>query len=295
MHLWQRLTPLYEVGEARAIVRLLLEEHFGISLADYLCGAADTMPAERQEELERMMRRLEQGEPVQYVLGTAVFCGHQFHVEPGVLIPRPETEELVGWVLETIRESERSRDRENEGTGERGCEDRILDIGTGSGCIAISIAEALPDADVEAWDISPKALEIARGNAETLGADVTFCQQDILAASIAAAVSQRSHFDYIVSNPPYICDKEKAQMARNVLEYEPDTALFVPDCDPLLFYRAIADYARESLVSGGWLFFEINPLYASDMEEMLRRTGFAKVEIKTDGFGKKRMIRGQIK
>lgn len=277
MTLWQRLIPLYEAGEARAVVRLLLEDVFNLSLTDIICGGVERLSADDQEKLECMMQRLEHGEPVQYVTGKAVFCGRTFHVEPGVLIPRPETEELVRWVMEDVS----------------GSEQRILDIGTGSGCIAVSIAKELECADVEAWDISEDALRIATNNACMLDAKVRFVKQDILAKSSTAL--HTSTFTTIISNPPYICQKEKADMARNVLDYEPNIALFVPDDSPLLFYDAIAECASHALVDGGRLYFEINPLYASDTEVMLTGMGFHDIDIRTDEFGKKRMIRAQIR
>lgn len=277
MTLWQRLIPLYEAGEARAIVRLLLEDVFNLSLSDIICGGVEQLSADDQEKLERMMQRLEQGEPVQYVTGKAVFCGRTFHVEPGVLIPRPETEELVRWMMEDVS----------------GGEQRILDVGTGSGCIAISIAKELENADVEAWDISEDALRIASENACMLDARVRFVKQDVLAQS--STTIYPSTFTTIISNPPYICQKEKANMARNVLDYEPNIALFVPDDSPLLFYDAIAECASHALVDGGRLYFEINPLYASDTEVMLTGMGFHDIDIRTDEFGKKRMIRAQIR
>ena len=273
MSLWQRLTPLYDKGEAQAIVRLVLEQRFGMSLADILCGAVDRLSATEQETLESIMQRLERAEPVQYVLGSCLFCGRPFHVEPGVLIPRPETEELVRWVADDIA----------------GSRQRILDIGTGSGCIAISIALQLADADVEAWDISDDALRVAAHNARQLGAHVRFARHDIL----SPFTSGESPFDIIVSNPPYICDKEKSDMDRNVLEYEPDGALFVPDDNPLLFYDAIAHFAMESLENDGLLYFEINPLYADALKHNLLSLGFRKMTVREDAFGKQRMIKAE--
>ena len=276
--LWQRLLSLYDEREAKAIVRLVLEERFGLTLAEMLLGDVeikDNRYKIGEEELEDMMRRLEQGEPVQYVLGEAWFCGRRFHVEPGVLIPRPETEMLVEWGLE----DERLKIKD-EGLID------VLDIGTGSGCIAISLALGLPSASVVAWDVSDAALRIARANAEQLGAEVSFVKQDVLAAPDDIAL-----WDVIVSNPPYVCASEAAQMEPHVLEHEPHEALFVPDNDALLFYRAIAQYACRALKPGGRLLFEINPLYAAELSSLLKSMGFAGGELRDDQFGKCRMIK----
>ena len=264
--LWHRLIPLYDAGEAKAIVRWVLDVRFGLSRTDILCGKVTELSAHDQTELEKIMQRLEKGEPVQYIIGVADFFGRQFHVAPGVLIPRPETEELCRWILasdkhgltRTVREIPHQSDA------------NILDIGTGSGCIAITLALELPDAQVTAWDISDDALRIASKNAKQLGADVVFVKQDVLNISLTSHLSPlTSHYDLIVSNPPYICEKEKSAMECNVLDHEPHLALFVPDDDPLLFYRAIAQYAVVALKPHGSLFFEVNPLYADDLAQML--------------------------
>ena len=291
--LWSRLVPLYDEREAKAIVRLLLEERFGLTMADVLAG--EMALATSGDELEQLMLRLEQGEPVQYVLGEAWFCGHRFHVEPGVLIPRPETEELVEWVSGDERyllwqASQRAERKMN--CEKYGAECKILDIGTGSGCIAVSLALGMRDEKprtyVTAWDISPTALRIAQANAEHLGADVTFVKQDTLYPPNDVAV-----WDVIVSNPPYVCEREATQMARHVLEHEPHEALFVPDGDALLFYRAIAQYAHRALKPSGALYFEINPLYADELSSMLHAMGFANVQFKSDQFGKCRMVKAE--
>lgn len=263
----RRLTPRYGQSEAAAIVRLVAETEFGLSRADVLCGALGTLNDADTCRLETIMQRLEQGEPVQYILGTADFCGRQFRVAPGVLIPRPETEALAQSRPPALSPL---------------C---ILDIGTGSGCIAITIKLSHPDAHVEAWDISVEALSIAAGNASGLGADVTFRQQDILSPSLP-----EGEWTWIVSNPPYICRKEAADMEEHVLQHEPDGALFVPDDDPLLFYRAIGRYACSHLCPGGRLSFELNALYATDTADMLRDMGFSGVTIEDDIFGKPRIL-----
>jgi len=286
--LWHRLTGIYDTDEAKAIVRWALDVRFGLSLTDIVCGKIDEMSETEQSELEAMMQRLEKAEPVQYVVGIAEFCGRTFHVEPGVLIPRPETGELCRWIVE---------ERRREG------EYQVLDVGTGSGCIAITLALEMPQAKVTAWDISDDALRIAKKNAEALGAEVTFEKRDALnhgdrhsdlrCATIIEPVPMIQQWDAIVSNPPYVCQKEAATMERHVLEHEPYLALFVPDDDPLRFYRAIAKYGQKTLKPNGLLYFELNPLYAYDTESMVRELGYAETEIKLDMFGKQRFLKAK--
>lgn len=278
----QRLNPVYGTGEARAIARLVLEERFGLSLTDIIFGKVNELSRENSQELEKIIVRLENSEPVQYILGYQDFCGHRFHVAPGVLIPRPETELLTP--LTTIDGITHGADNPDFS---------ILDIGTGSGCIAISWALAYPDAHVEGWDISPDALRIAQGNAESLGAkNVTFRHVDILDEHTIPADMPSGGWKAIVSNPPYICRSEAADMEQNVLEHEPDTALFVPDDDPLLFYRAIAQFGTRSLANGGMLLFEINRAYGQDICGMLRSLGYSDIQLIKDQFDNDRIVTG---
>lgn len=200
-------------------------------------------------------------EPLQYIEGRTLFLGREFWVAPGVLIPRPETEELVELMLKEIP-----------------ADARILDVGTGSGCIAISLAKELPDALVTAWDVSPEALSVARANARKLQADVRFVECDVLACQ----VDEVGLYDVIVSNPPYVTEAEKADMEPNVLQWEPSLALFVPDDDPLRFYRRIAVLGRDMLTDGGRLYFEINRAYGREMVEMLRTMGYVRVRVEKD-------------
>lgn len=269
--LWRTLEPLYGNGEARAITDYVLDVCFGLSKADILCGAVEEMTAEKTAELNKIFGRLMEGEPVQYVLGRAEFCGRWFSVRPGVLIPRPETEELCAWITADSKAS---------------ASPKVLDIGTGSGCIAITLQLDMPESKVTAWDISADALDVARENAQQLGANVNFVKLDALNAK------PEGEWDVIVSNPPYICEKEKKDMAVNVLEHEPHTALFVPDTDPLLFYRAITRLAVQTLSKGGRLYFEINPIYADDTCRMMRAEGMTAVELRSDMYGKQRMAKG---
>lgn len=269
--LWQRLVPVYGEGEAQAIARLIYEVRYGLTLSDLLMGRDSNVP---QDELEQIAIRLERQEPVQYILGQAEFCGRMFVVNKHVLIPRPETEELCQWILTT--------DATN-----------ILDIGTGSGCIAITLAAEMPEAEVTAWDISEEALKVAKENAKRTNVHVKFEQVDTLHLTSDICHQTSDVFDLIVSNPPYICNKERETMEANVLEHEPHTALFVPNDDPLLFYRAIAQYGQTALKEGGWLYFEINPLYAEALREMFSKMSYYDIEIKEDQYGKQRMIRAK--
>ncbi|MEE0619669.1 MAG: HemK/PrmC family methyltransferase, partial [Prevotella sp.] len=219
--LCRRLSPLYGEGEARAIVRMVVEDEFGLSPTDIYMGKVNQLSADERANLEEIVARIANYEPVQYVLGHADFSGRRFAVAPGVLIPRPETALLIPMIGSAAARPF-----------------TLLDSGTGSGCIAITAALDYPDATVTAWDISDDALRIARANATRLGAQVCFERQDALAPPADTAL-----WDVIVSNPPYICMSERAEMSPHVLDHEPATALFVPDSDPLLFYRATARYA----------------------------------------------------
>ena len=368
--LWKRLTAIYNEREAQAIVRTVLDALFGMSLTDICLGKVTQLSADDTTRLEKIMQRLEKSEPVQYVLGAGWFAGRLFDVAPGVLIPRPETEDLVKWACDEAKEKE----KEDNSKEERGKEEKdiskkgeatqkeeqplssplkeeeeglrkgkdasqkeeqplssllkeekeglrkgkdaskkeeqplssllksnkevsekgeevphpsILDIGTGSGCIAITVALALPQARVTAWDISTDALAIAAGNAHRLGASVRFEHQDALTAP-----DDEARWDVIVSNPPYICDRERADMSDNVLSYEPELALFVPDSDPLLFYRAIARYASKALKPGGRLLFETNTAYVHEVAQAMANEGFTAIEVRNDCFGKPRMVKG---
>ncbi len=275
----KRLTSYYDIQEARGIVRLLLSDLYGMSLTDICVGALDRLTEEQTQQIEDAMLRLEKGEPVQYVTGKAHFCDRTFLVSPSVLIPRPETELLCQLIADN-----------DQAVTENG-EIRVLDMGTGSGCIAITLALSMQNASVEAWDVSAEALNMAKSNAESLGASVSFEQKDILGLD---ENDVERCYDIIVSNPPYICNKEAAQMEHNVLDFEPHLALFVPDEAPLLFYSAIARFARLALKVGGALYFEINPLYADALCSMLSSLGFANVTIHVDQFGKQRFISAKL-
>lgn len=282
---YQQLTTLlkenYDAAEAQAIARLLAEKLCGLSFADILCGADLNIPAETLCELK-------QGRPIQYILGSETFFGRDFEIGDGVLIPRPETEELCQWIIENTKHKTLNTKSSN-------LEERysILDIGTGSGAIAVTLAAELPSAQVSAIDISEKALAYAKRNAAKNGVNINFKKQNILNSSYIGSNTSvtTGSFSIIVSNPPYIMEKERSEMSAHVLAYEPGLALFVPDADPLLFYRAIADYALMLLKDGGLLFFEINPLCVNEMKEMLTAKGFTDIEIRCDQFGKQRMMK----
>lgn len=308
--LWHQLLPLYDAREAQAVIRLLLDDRFQLSLTDIVCGRVETLGDADRKQLEADLQQLRQGVPVQYVLGHATFCGRTFHVEPGVLIPRPETEELC---LRIVSQTNRPYCALQPPAPLR-----VLDVGTGSGCIAVTLALDLWNAAVTAWDISPDALLIARDNAHALQARVNFELRDILAAAPSAPatpsapaapasasvlptaiaitvanppsqpVASPPCWDLIVSNPPYIADSERTAMASTVLDHEPALALFVPDNDPLRFYRATARYARATLSPGGRLFFEINPLYAEPLRSLLASLSFTAITIADDQFARPR-------
>lgn len=272
--LCQRLMRVYDAGEARAVAGRVLEDRFSLTRTDVLCEGMEKLTAAQQQELEVLTQRLERGEPIQYVLGETVFYGRRFEVAAGVLIPRPETEELCALVTTAY--------------GAAADNIRLLDIGTGSGCIAVTLALELPHVAVTAFDISQEALIVARKNASLLNAKVTFEERNILLDT--QDDGRQEAWDAIVSNPPYICRQEAKDMEVNVLNYEPHLALFVPDDDPLLFYRAIACYGRKTLRPGGHLFFEINPLYASELTAMLQQKGYDGIQMVNDQFGRQRFV-----
>ena len=256
-----RLQPYYTAEEVSALSRIVCCDLLGQAPTDYYLGKDIVLSPKKEQELEDILQRLSRFEPLQYIEGRTLFLGREFWVAPGVLIPRPETEELVELMLKEIP-----------------ADARILDVGTGSGCIAISLAKELPDALVTAWDVSPEALSVARANARKLQADVRFVECDVLACQ----VDEVGLYDVIVSNPPYVTEAEKADMEPNVLQWEPSLALFVPDDDPLRFYRRIAVLGRDMLADGGRLYFEINRAYGREMVEMLRTMRYVGVRVEKD-------------
>ena len=274
--LWQPLTQVYDAGEARAVARMVLDVRFGMSLADVLCGKVTQLSAKEQAELQEIQQRLLQGEPVQYVLGVADFGPKTFLVTPDVLIPRPETYELCQWITDDLSPLTSPLSPFS-----------VLDIGTGSGCIACTLAAQWPQAKVTGWDISAEALEVARRNAQRMGVDVSFEQRDML----NQPYNEFGLWDVVVSNPPYVCDSEADDMEPWVLDYEPETALFVPDDDPVMFYLQISNYAQSALKEGGRLYFEINPRFDEAIEDILLGLGFDDIRLKEDQFGKTRFMK----
>lgn len=266
----EALTPLYGPSEARSIALLTAEGLGGVSRTQLL---ADPGAELEIEGLDDVVARLAAGRPVQYELGEAEFCGMNFKVREGVLIPRPETEELVAWVAD---ENPAAR--------------RILDVGTGSGCIAIALKRLLPDAELSAADVADEALAVAAENSRRLEAPVEIRRADALGDLETVFPGP---FDVIVSNPPYVPQSDAAAMHRNVRDYEPAGALFVPDDDPLRFYRAIARRARRMLAPGGGLYFEIYERAGDAMRRMLCEEGYTEVRIRRDLFGRERMAAGR--
>ena len=265
----QSLQDIYPPEEVKALTMLICCDMLCLDALDIYLGKDMILSECKERELENIIFRLQKNEPIQYIRGFAEFDGRRFKVAPGVLIPRPETVELVELVA---RENASAR--------------RLLDIGTGSGCIAISLDKKLPEAEVEAWDISEDALAIARENNKELAADVTFLQRDVLSDDWKKAPS----FDVIVSNPPYVTEAEKKDMDANVLDWEPELALFVPDDDPLRFYRRIADLGRELLLPDGKLYIEINQAYGRETAHILEMNQYHDVRVIRDIFGKERIV-----
>lgn len=259
-------------GEARDVALMLLEKVCGVSQVEALLGSEKTVGKEGL--LEEMARRVAGGEPVQYVLGEADFCGLTLHVESGVLIPRKETEEIVMSVsgMQLV------------GDG------RVLDVCTGSGCIAIALAKMFPGAEVEAWDISDDALRVAKDNAARCETEVVLKKVNVLDDMAWQRAWEGKRFSLIVSNPPYICQEEAKDMDVNVLDHEPHLALFVPDDDPLLFYRKIAGIGLHILYNKGKLVFEINRRFGEQVVEMLKEMGYEDVVLSKDMFGNNRMV-----
>ena len=268
-YLREQLSKSYEPQEANGLARIIFCDILGQSNVDYyLCKDID-LSGNEEEKVKSILQRLEKYEPIQYIEGKKYFSGREFFVRQGVLIPRPETEELVELAAQACKPNA-----------------KILDIGTGSGCIAISLAKKLPEAEVHAWDISEVALEVAKQNNEQLSASVHFEQHDILTYQATGEEA----FDLIISNPPYIAESEKAEMEPNVLAWEPSIALFVPDNDPLLFYRRIGELALRMLTPNGKLFFEINRAYGDATKQLLCNQGYKNIHIQKDLSGNDRFV-----
>ena len=256
------LAGLVEPREAQAMIRIICEDVFNYDQVDMALRQESELPEFAQDRISDIIARLRRHEPLQYIIGSALFHGHRFKVNPAVLIPRPETEQLVDLIIDENPASDL----------------RVLDMGTGSGCIAISLARALKFPTVDAFDISRDAVAVARENAALLKVKVRLFESDMLSPQPSAT------YDIIVSNPPYICWSEREAMDSNVKDYEPGQALFVPDNDPLLFYKAIAPYAARSLERGGRLYLEINRRFGNEVKRLLEDNGFNEVRIIDDAY-----------
>lgn len=270
----EHLSSIYAPEEVRTLTYWIIEHVCGLSLAQQLSAKDSHLTPEQQMTIQRIISRLERHEPIQYVLGECSFYGLMFYVNPSVLIPRPETGELVEHILNSHQESNL----------------RVLDIGTGSGCIAITLAQKLLHARVSAIDVSPEAIATAERNARRNGVEIHFQCADLFDPQLMF----HDPFDLIVSNPPYVRQSEKSEMSPNVLDYEPHTALFVPDDDPLLFYRCAARRAKEWLAPGGRLYFEINAALAEEMVALLREEGYSHVCTWRDMQGRERFAAAQV-
>ena len=268
----KELAEIYSTQEIESLIFLIFEKLKGYSRTQFLLAKEVTLSPEEMSVMNQIVLRLKNHEPIQYILGETEFYGLPFYSVPGVLIPRPETEELVQWIIQ-----------------ENGlAKATILDIGTGTGCIAISLRKNIQQSNVFACDISAICLETASRNAALNSAEVSVFTYDILNGTPENSFPE---FDVIVSNPPYIRETEKLQMEKNVLDFEPELALFVSDDDPLVFYKRIAEFAKKHLKKGGFLYFEINEAFGLECSKMLQEKGFSEITLKKDIPGKDRMIR----
>ncbi len=271
------LDPLFPKEEVDSFFYLVIDHYLGLERFILAMQPNLVVSKENEDPLFFALSQLKQERPIQHILGKAHFCELEFRVDENVLIPRPETEELVYWIINEVQK------------GDPREEVKILDIGTGSGCIAISLAKNLPNAKAYALDISKKALQIAGENAMDNGVDIVFLEADILSLE-----GFKDKFDVIVSNPPYVRELEKLEMKNNVVEHEPGLALFVSDGDPLIFYKIITRLALSHLKKGGVLFFEINQYLGEEMKQLLEAENFSEIEPRKDMFGNDRMLKGQL-
>lgn len=268
-HIKQQLNKLYSPSEISFLTRIILEE-----VTNKITNLSDA----ELRKAEDIVWRLKNSEPIQYILGKTEFYGLTFMLNQEVLIPRPETEELVEWIISDFNYEYST----------------ILDVGTGSGCISVALAKNIPNSYVYAWDISKPALKVATKNAALNSVDIHFSNLDVLSdEDLKTHYDSVLKYDIIVSNPPYVREVEKQEMDKNVLEFEPHIALFVPDDNPLLFYKRIADVSLKLLKGGGKLFFELNAIFANEIADDLNNRGFINIEIKKDISGKNRMIKAE--
>jgi len=266
------LSGFYETQELRTFTRIIFQNLFGMSLTDLVLHENKQLTETEIKQVQQVIDELKNYKPIQYIFNRVEFYGLNFYVNKHSLIPRPETEELVDWIIKDCK----------------GLKISILDIGTGSACIPIALARNLPKAKFEAYDVSKKALEVARKNAANLQVDIQFHERDILKWK---TFSRKQKYDVIVSNPPYVRESEKQQMQANVLDYEPDIALFVENDNALIFYEAIAEFAQKHLKKGGSLYFEINEFLGIETVQLLENKGFTDIILKKDLNNKNRMIK----
>jgi release factor glutamine methyltransferase len=278
----QALNKLYDANESEAITLIAVSEICKLSKAKIKAFPESELSHEQAEKLNEILIQLKTGKPIQYILGKTEFYGLPFNVNPSVLIPRPETEELVGWVITTVSSLKLAVNSGQLAVGS------ILDIGTGSGCIAVSLKKNLPAFNISGIDISNEALQTAKENAKLNHVAIDFFEADILNFK-SEVVNCKS--EIIISNPPYVTLHDKMQMHPNVIEFEPHTALFVPEDDPLIFYKAIADFAAAHLVPNGLLFFEISENYSEEIIKLLADKNFKNIELRKDMSGRDRMVR----
>jgi len=272
----EKLLPLYDVLEAESFFYIILEDFHQMKRIDLALNPTFVFSDSAVAKWNSVLEKLEKEIPIQYILGNAHFYGLEFEVNENTLIPRPETEELVEWIINNNSKIEGFKDL------------KILDIGTGSGCIAISLSKNLPHSNVFAIDVSEKALETAKRNALKNETDVTFLLKNILETD-----DLEQQFDIIVSNPPYVRNLEKEEIKKNVLDYEPHLALFVEDNDALIFYGKIAELAQKNLTKNGQLYFEINQYLGTEMINLLEAKNFENIELRKDIYENDRMIFGR--
>ncbi|MBT8384937.1 MAG: peptide chain release factor N(5)-glutamine methyltransferase [Bacteroidia bacterium] len=272
------LKEFYPRTEILSFYFLLIEYHLGLLKVDISLSPERELSAKESDLILSALQRLKKEEPIQYIIGETAFYGLTFRVNRNVLIPRPETEELVDWIIKDSSETQGLK---------------ILDIGTGSGCIAISLAKHLPNAVVYTLDISKKALQVAEYNAKLNKVSINFIEQNILNTNEILKGAYNLKFDIIVSNPPYVRESEKTAIKKNVLAFEPHSALFVDDTNPFLFYKAIVKFAKKNLKKEGKLFFEINQYLNNEITQLLEKYGFTQIELRKDLFGNDRMIKAR--
>lgn len=287
-YLKDQLTEIYEHQEAANIASLLLEHITGLSKPERVSGKEIQLSPAQTDQLQNDLQRLKSHEPVQYIMSKAWFYGMELYVDNAVLIPRPETEELVKWIVDDVKASGKDVFTRGSGEADETTQIKIIDVGTGSGCIALALKKAMPKAEVWGCDISEEALNVARRNGSSLDIRVDFQGLNFLDE---AQQKQLPMVDIIVSNPPYVPEKDKEEMWANVVDHEPHVALFVPDEDALLFYRALAEFGKKRLYNGGSIYLEIHESLGINVVNLFQENGYTNVELKKDMQGKERMVK----